>query len=181
MDFRILEGYKTLVHFVADGLDVRLSQPVQRIDWQPNSVTVQTQQATFTADNVIIAVPLGVLKAGSIRFAPDLPAGKLEALTHLHMGIVIKLVYVFAEAILPDTTSAVYSRENPPMWWTSNYGRAPESSSEQVWTAFVSGDWARELLANAHEHGTDTMMMEALTSLEQATTKPSPSPQPCAL
>jgi monoamine oxidase len=179
MDFRILEGYKTLVHFVADGLDVRLSQPVQRIDWQPNSVTVQTQQATFTADNVIIAVPLGVLKAGSIRFAPDLPAGKLEALTHLHMGIVIKLVYVFAEAILPDTTSAVYSRKNPPMWWTSNYGRtpSPESSSEQVWTAFVSGDWARELLAKAHEQGSDIMMQEALKSLEQATGNTFPHPK----
>lgn len=184
-DFRVLEGYKTLVNFVADGLDVRLSHPVTRINWHANnshannshakSVTVQTQQDTFTADNVIIAVPLGVLKAGSIRFAPALPAGKLEALNHLRMGIVIKLVYVFAEAILPDTTSAVYSRENPPMWWTSNYGRPAQQ--QQVWTAFASGDWARELLANAHEHGTDTMMLKALKSLEQATGKTLPAPK----
>jgi len=174
-DFRILEGYKTLVDFVADGLDVRLNQPVRRIDWQAGSVTVQTHTDTYTADNVIIAVPLGVLKAGSIRFMPSLPAEKLEALNHLNMGIVIKLVYVFAEAIFPDTTSAVYSRTNPPMWWTSNYGRPAQP--EQVWTAFVSGDWARELLAKAHEQGTDTMMLEALTSLEQATGQSLPQPK----
>ena len=179
MDFRILEGYKTLVDFVAAGLDVRLNQAVQRIDYQhqqPNSVTVHTHNDTLTADNVIIAVPLGVLKAGSIRFTPDLPEGKLEALSHLRMGIVIKLVYVFTEAILPATTSAVYSRQNPPMWWTSNYGRTP-AQSEQVWTAFASGDWARELLTKAHEQGTDTMLQEALKSLEQAVGQPLPQPQ----
>lgn len=175
MDFRILEGYKTLVNFVADGLDVRSGQPVTRIDWQANSVTVQTQQDTFIADNIIIAVPLGVLKAGSIRFAPALPAKKLEALRHLNMGIVIKLVYVFSEAILPDTTSAVYSRQNPPMWWTSNYGRAPQQ--QQVWTAFASGDWARQLLAQAHEQGTETMMLDALKSLEHATNQTLPTPK----
>jgi monoamine oxidase len=179
MDFRILEGYKTLVNFVAEGLDIRLNQPVQRIEWQTaskqaESVTVHTHNDILSADNVVIAVPLGVLKAGSMRFVPELPEVKLEALNHLRMGIVIKLVYVFSEAILPDTTSAVYSRQNPPMWWTSNYGRAPQQ--QQVWTAFASGDWARELLANAHEQGTDTMMLDALKSLEQATGKTLPTP-----
>ena len=43
---------------------------------------------------------------------------------------------------------AIYSRLNPPMWWTPSAGRGVQ---EQVWTAFVSGDWARQLLALGEE------------------------------
>lgn len=37
-------------------------------------------------DAVIVTAPLGVLKAGAIRFVPELPAWKLEAVRKLGFG-----------------------------------------------------------------------------------------------
>ncbi|MEM6431965.1 MAG: NAD(P)/FAD-dependent oxidoreductase, partial [Deinococcota bacterium] len=161
-DYRILEGYSKLTACLADGLDIRLSTPVTRINWQKDRVNIYTHEDILEADNVIITVPLGVLKAGHIRFVPDLPELKQEALAGLRMGPVIKLVYVFEGAILPAATSAVYSANTPPMWWSPNFGHPQQASSEQVWTAFASGDWARALLSEAHETTTETMLLNAL-------------------
>ncbi|MEM6430680.1 MAG: NAD(P)/FAD-dependent oxidoreductase, partial [Deinococcota bacterium] len=162
---------------LADGLDIRLSTPVTRINWQKDRVNIYTHEDVLEADNVIITVPLGVLKAGHIRFVPDLPELKQEALAGLRMGPVIKLVYVFEEAILPAVISAVYSANTPPMWWSPNFGHPQQASSEQVWTAFASGDWARALLSEAHETTTETMLLNALGSLSKALDKPLPQPK----
>jgi polyamine oxidase len=35
---------------------------------------------TFSAKNIVIAVPLGVLKSGSIEFSPKLPSWKQKAI-----------------------------------------------------------------------------------------------------
>jgi monoamine oxidase len=176
-DYRILEGYSKLTAFLAEGLDIRLETPVNRINWQEGCVSICTNEDVLEADNVIITVPLGVLKAGHIRFVPDLPDTKQQALAGLRMGPVIKLVYVFEEAILPASSSAVYSANNPPMWWSPNFGHPQQARGEQVWTAFASGDWARSLLSEAHETTTEGMLMNALNSLSQALDKPLPKPK----
>lgn len=41
---------------------------------------------THQCDAVIVTVPLGVLKAGAIRFVPELPAWKQEAVKKLGFG-----------------------------------------------------------------------------------------------
>lgn len=176
-DYRILEGYTKLTAFLAEGLNIRLETPVHRIDWGKGSVSVHTHQELLEVDNVIITVPLGVLKAGHIRFVPDLPQAKQDALAGLRIGPVIKLVYVFEEAIVPASTSAVYSRKGPPMWWSPNFGHPQQASGEQVWTAFASGDWARSLLSEAHETTTEAMLTNALNSLAQALDMSLPKPK----
>lgn len=149
-DYRLLDGYDTLVAALARGLEVRLHDPVTELRWSPEGVHARTLGGErFEADAAVVAVPLGVLQAGMIRFYPDLPETKASALLGLKMGPVIKLIYRFAEAPLPPHIMAFYSRLNPPMWWSPSFGHTPEPGGAQdhLWTAFVSGDWASELLS----------------------------------
>ena len=145
-DYRLMSGYDTLVEHLAANLEVHAGDPVVRLEWAANGCVRATtlDGQTHDADAAVVALPLGVLQADAVHFAPALPDTKQFALAGLRMGPVIKLVYKFAEPILDEGIMALYSRLNPPMWWSPSFGHA---GAETVWTAFVSGDGAVDLLA----------------------------------
>jgi len=91
------EGYDQLIDGLADGQDIRLNQVVQKISYGDEGVTVRTNQGELSADMVLVTVPLGVLKAGSITFDPPLPAEKTAAIGALGMGILNKAYLRFTE------------------------------------------------------------------------------------
>ena len=143
-DYRLMSGYDSLTAQLADKLDVHLGDPVVKITWQPGQVKAETLDGnSYSANAAVITAPVGVLQAEVIQFEPDLPSVKRAALAGLRMGPVIKLVYKFDEPIVGGDIAAIYSRLNPPMWWSPSFGHITD---ETVWTAFVSGDWAMELL-----------------------------------
>ena len=146
-DHRILDGYDAYYTRLAEGLDIRLNCPAREIHYA-NGVRVQTDEGFYDADAAIITLPLGVLKAGSVRFDPPLPQTKQEALRGLKMGPVMKLIYLFEGQILDPGIGAIYARGNPPMWWSPSLGR---EDSPVVWTAFLTGDYAREMLQLGEE------------------------------
>jgi len=147
-DYRIIEGYSLIYNHLADGLDIRLETVVKSIDWS-DGVTVTTEHGEiFEGDQAVVTLPLGVLQSGMVTFSPALPSIKEEAMAGLQMGPVMKMIYQFDEPIIEKTISAIYSRLNPPMWWSPSFTRDVDG---QVWTAFVSGDWARELLSLGEE------------------------------
>ena len=148
-DYRILGGYDALINALAAGLSIYGDDPVNELTWSAGGVRALTLGGeVYEADVAVITVPLGVLQADAIRFSPALPDTKRSALLGLRMGPVIKLIYSFDDAPLDPSVMAVYSRLNPPMWWSPSYGY---KTNEHVWTAFASGDWAAELLALGEE------------------------------
>ena len=160
-DYRILDGYDAYYEKLAEGLDIGLGSVVQAIDWS-NGVQVSTAAGDHhRADAAVVTLPLGVLQAGRIAFRPALPPYKQEALAGLKMGPVMKMVYLFDEHILDPAIGAIYAKGNPPMWWSPSLGR---DSGQVVWTAFFTGDYARELLplgeATALRRGLDTLRRE---------------------
>lgn len=168
-DHRILEGYDSILNHLAADLDIRLKTPVKNIQWA-GQVTVQTEDSqTFHADQVVIAVPLGVLKAGSIHFEPILPAPKQDALNRMHMGPGLKIIYEFAEPITDEHIMAIYSAETPSMWWSPTVGHTTQTS---VWTAFATGDYARALLKGGEQAAID----QGLRALRQELNKPDLTP-----
>ncbi len=143
-DYRILDGYDSYYQRLAAGLDIRLNCVVQSIDWADKVAVSASSGHRFEADAAVLTLPLGVLQADRLRFNPPLPALKQEALAGLKMGPVMKLVYLFEAPLLDPSIGAIYAKGNPPMWWSPSLGRA---SGATVWTGFVTGDYARELLA----------------------------------
>ncbi len=142
-DYRILDGYDAYYKKLAQRLDIRLGSVVDAIDWTSAARVTTAAGAVHRADAAIVTLPLGVLQAGRVAFTPALPQHKQEALAGLKMGPVMKMVYLFEEHILDPSIGAIYAKGNPPMWWSPSLGR---ESGQVVWTAFFTGDYARELL-----------------------------------
>jgi monoamine oxidase len=90
-DYLVAGGYGALVARWGADVPVRLSTPVSAIGWGGRGVVLETAAGSLTAGAAIVTVPIGVLKAGGIRFAPELPAPLQDALHGLGMGAYTKL------------------------------------------------------------------------------------------
>lgn len=161
-DYRILDGYDAFYNGLANGLDVRLNTIVTDIEWQADKVSILTKNnQSFTGDYAVVTLPLAVLQSGKVRFSPDLPQSKQEALSGLKMPPVMKLVYLFDAPITDPAISGIYSASNPPKWWQPSFSRDTKMT---VWTGFFSGDYAREMLslgeAGAIAKGLETLRTE---------------------
>ncbi len=94
-------GADAMTTMLAAPLDVRLEHVVTEIEWGIEGALVRTSGGPFFAEQVVVTVPLGVLKAGSINFQPNLPATHADAMTRLSVGTLAKVILEF-----PD----------PPFW-----------------------------------------------------------------
>ncbi|MEU4298836.1 flavin monoamine oxidase family protein [Kitasatospora aureofaciens] len=78
-EFAVEGGFDRLPERLADGLDVRLGEPVRELLYEPGRVTVRTDAGVSSARAVVITVPPAVpvpgLPAWKLAAAADLPAG----------------------------------------------------------------------------------------------------------
>lgn len=94
-----LDGYQVLSNYLAQGLDIRLGQVVHSVTYSADGgVLVGTNQGSFSAQHVVVTLPLGVLQAGSVSFSPALPADKRSAIDKLGMGLLNKCYLRFPHA-----------------------------------------------------------------------------------
>lgn len=91
-------GYARLVRAMASNSDVRLNQKVTRVQVRGEGVSVfagGAEPVEFRGSHVIVTLPLGVLKAGSVEFDPMLPASKQAAIARVGMGHFEKIAMRF--------------------------------------------------------------------------------------
>ncbi|WP_445166451.1 flavin monoamine oxidase family protein [Mycolicibacterium sp. Dal123E01] len=100
-------GYTQLSQHLAKGLDIRSSTAVTKITHGGQQVRLETSQGTVTADRVIVTVPLGVLKAGTVTFDPPLPQAKQGAIERLGFGLLNKVVVAFDTPFWPESTPMI--------------------------------------------------------------------------
>ncbi|XP_057533857.1 lysine-specific histone demethylase 1 homolog 3 [Amaranthus tricolor] len=107
-------GYSAVVDSIAQGLSINLNQVVADISYGTtgsagsdicsHKVKVSTFSGNeFFGDAVLITVPLGCLKADSIKFSPPLPKWKHSAIQRLGFGVLNKVVMEFPEVFWDDT------------------------------------------------------------------------------
>jgi len=168
--FRIVNGNDALLKWLRDGLDpercnVRLSTVAQSIQWKRGGASTVCQggdRAELPALNAraaLVTLPLAVLKAGTLRFHPPLPA-KQRALAHLETGQIFKIVLRFREAFWEESEFLKERRRRSnregagksvnflhapgtelPTWWTAAPVHAP------ILTGWVGGVAAENLLS----------------------------------
>jgi monoamine oxidase len=100
-------GYTQLSQNLAKGLDIRTTTEVKRIAHGGETVRIETSQGDVTADRVIVTVPLGVLKAGTVAFDPPLPQAKRDAIERLGFGLLNKVVVAFDKPFWPESTPMI--------------------------------------------------------------------------
>lgn len=108
-------GYGQLAQHLSRGLSIQQGTEVTRITDDGAGVHVETSTGTVSADRVIVTVPLGVLKAGTIAFDPPLPEPKRRAIERLGFGLLDKVVLAFAEPFWPESPDLIglVGREQP--------------------------------------------------------------------
>ena len=94
-DYLVREGLGSLVAAYGQGLPVRLGTAATGIDWSGEGVRVETTAGTIAARACIVTVSTGVLGAGAIRFTPDLPLDKAQAIADVPMGLLTKIALQF--------------------------------------------------------------------------------------
>jgi monoamine oxidase len=116
---------------MTQGCTITLSTVVTNIEWAPQSVTVTTADGNiWTAGQLLITVPLGVLQAKTIAVKPELKE-KDALFAQLGFGNVIKVVLEFSKPFWKDITandniktstsdfSFIFSDAPIPTWWRS--------------------------------------------------------------
>jgi monoamine oxidase len=163
--FRSRNGYNDLLdifrkELIKTGIDVRTETVVGTVAWSRGHVGVAAshgeESLTLSAKRVLITVPLGVLQAtdrevGAIRFMPNLPLRKLQALKALQMGKVIRVTLQFRtrfwESIGPDKNDGktlshmdyLFTQDDWfPTWWTRMPDKVPILTG---WAADRSAQW----------------------------------------
>ncbi len=125
-------------------MKIILNTQVTHISYNKNGVQIKTNRGDFTADAVIVTVPLGVLKNNGIRFTPELPAAKQKAIQQLQMGVVNKIGLKFPQIFWPANYSRfsyVAEQYKTFAFFIDNY----HYFKQPVLTGLIGGDWAREL------------------------------------
>ncbi len=107
VNWRVVEGYGTLISGYGADVPQILDCPVTAIDHGGKRLKIETSKGALAADQVIVTVPSAVLAAEHIRFAPALPE-KVEAARGLPVGVDVKLFIALDGAEEFETSVRVY-------------------------------------------------------------------------
>ena len=114
----VVDGYGTLVARWAADVPVQLNTVATTIRWGNSGVSVETRRGTLHAKCAVIAVSTGVLGSGDIRFLPELPAEKGQAIEALPLGNYNRIRLVVDRHLFADDVPERIVTEqsgNPPM------------------------------------------------------------------
>jgi len=171
--YHINGGYSMLMHALwqdchEHGVKLFLSEVVKEIHWNASQVEVITDVKTiYTADQVLITIPLGVWQApagaeAAIAFFPPLPK-KMEAAYALGVGHVVKFVLEFKEAFWKNKSVQqatgvdlhkfffLFSDAQVPTWWTQEPNPVP------VLTGWLSGPSALQYTGDEQQMTNDAL------------------------
>ncbi len=101
-DWPLKEGYGRLIARLGEGLPIELNSAVTTIDCTGKAVRLTTPNGTVTAKAVIVAVSTGILGGGDIRFSPDLPDWKRQAIADLPLGCHNRIGLLFDRNVFGD-------------------------------------------------------------------------------
>lgn len=145
----IPEGYGAMINYLAadfkkHGGVMELGAVANAVEWQKGKVTVTTIDGiSYSAQQLIIALPLGVLHAGEIDFGHQVST-YIEAAKQIGFGNIIKILFQFDSPFWEDEihgvkdTAFLFTEQKIPTWWTQAPGDA-------LLTGWLGGNAALEL------------------------------------
>jgi monoamine oxidase len=141
-DLFVASGYDALARKLSLDLNIRLNSLVLAIRDIGSRVLVSGQDFSFTADRVVVTVPLGVLQKGSIDFSPSLSGRKIEAIASLAMGNLHKTFLEFDRQFW-DPTQVIGFVHNGTSW--GEFINLTEETGKPLLLALHAGAKASQL------------------------------------
>lgn len=111
---------------------------VRGIDYRGDTVAVTTQDQTYTADRVVVSVPVKMLQQGRIDFVPALPAAKQAAIDTVQVWDGCKAFIAFREPFYPTMTALdiVPETAGQKLYYDAAYG---QQSGQHILGLFAVG------------------------------------------
>lgn len=156
-DYLIPGGYVQLCTALSGSNQAKLGTRVTRIRQTKSGFEAETTKGKITANAVIVTVPLGVLKRGSIDFQPDLPDSIQSAIQALGMGTMNKCVLRFDRPFWPAETEWIGRACRGPGPWREFVNLLPVSGQPVLIGPNV-GSTARDLERLSDRKIADAMM-----------------------
>jgi monoamine oxidase len=138
------EGYRVIVDYLSRDLTIQTGEVVDEINWNPGGVRIVTSAQTYHAYHCVVTLPLGVLKAGTVRFVPELPSSTQKAIAGLEMGVLNKCCLRFEKTFWPkDVDWIEYIPERHGEWaeWVS----LVRACGKPILVGFNAADRGREI------------------------------------
>jgi monoamine oxidase len=154
-------GLGTMMGKLADQVPLTLSTPASRVEWSNRDVTVQTPAGKIAARAAIVTVSTNVLASGAIKFDPDLPKRKLDAVQKLTLGSYDHIVLQLSGnplGLARDDAIIEQSTSNKTALLLANIGGSTVCSVD------VGGSFGRDLSGQG-EKAMIAFAMEWLTKL----------------
>ena len=138
------QGYDQLTHSMADGLDIRLGKVVDQVDASGAKLLVHAGGEEFTAERVVVCLPVGVLQHNSVKFLPALPAAKQKALAGFGFGVLNK-VYLKFPKVFWDSGSHLLNFISAEKGHWCEWLNLAALLDQPVLLAFNAGDYGLEI------------------------------------
>lgn len=145
-------GYGTVVDSLGEGLNIHLNHVVTDIiygqtdgmnnDDKSKKVKAFTSNGSeFSGDAILITVPLGCLKAETIKFSPPLPQWKYLSIQRLGFGVLNKVVMEFSEVFWDDSIDyfGATAEETNERGWCFMFWNVKKTVGAPVLIALVVG------------------------------------------
>ena len=124
---------------------VQLNRQVKSIAYAGEKVVLTLQDGSqLEANKVIVAVPLAILKAGDIQFAPGLPGSMTTAMSRFGVDACVRMMIDFKLNFWGSGTSYLWGGNTCPHYFNTGLGR---SQFSRTLTLTVFGSRAQTLSA----------------------------------
>ncbi|MCB9075953.1 MAG: FAD-dependent oxidoreductase [Chitinophagales bacterium] len=143
--FNFFENY--IVPSVAN--NISFNTIVQSIDYSSNQMVVNTNNGQFTADKVVVSIPLQILKDGDISFTPSLPQSKLDAINETVVWEGFKAFFEFNTNFYGDNGYVfpiTPQSSGQKIYYNAAFG---QNTTKNILGLFVVGTPAQDFIARS--------------------------------
>ncbi len=163
-DMLVTNGFGRVIDHLAKGLDIRLSEPVTAIRHGADGAEIETARGVTRFDAVIITVPLGVLKAGTIRFDPPLSKDRTTRISRMGFSAFEKAFVTLDRPFEIGAINVSVTGANP---WCNLIDLSSVAGKPAV-LAYCGGDDARRAIAAKDAQNRDWLLANVRTAAGDA-------------
>lgn len=138
---------------------ISFNKVVESIDYTGDQILIKTANEEFSADKLIITVPVKILQSGVISFTPELPEEKINAINEVRVWDGCKGFIAFSEKFYPAFTAFNISPETAgqKLYYDAAYG---QNTTEHILGLFAVGTGAQPYLQLSGDDLIDFMLNE---------------------
>ena len=125
-------------------MKIEFRKIIEKVTLREDRVIVSSRDENWEADRVILTLPIGVLKQGSITFDPKLPAEKTEAIKAIGAGLLNKVALKFPKVFWDPDPHWITRLSEEKGDFTSWLNFVPYTGAP-VLVAFNAGAFARKI------------------------------------